>query len=73
MRSLKAGQRKETTCQQGGTHENGTGPRVIIPATFPRAMTEPITHPPRLLRWVAGFARWALGLLLTLWLLLTLA
>ena len=36
-------------------------------------MTEPITHPPRLLRWVAGFARWALGLLLALWLLLALA
>ena len=36
-------------------------------------MTEPITHPPRLLRWVAGFARWSLGLLLALWLLLALA
>jgi len=36
-------------------------------------MTEPTTHPSRLLRWVAGFARWSLGLLLALWLLLVAA
>ena len=36
-------------------------------------MTEPTLYPSRLLRWVAGFARWSLGLLLAMWLLLTVA
>jgi uncharacterized protein (TIGR02099 family) len=36
-------------------------------------MTEPTPNPSRLLRWVAGFARWSLGLLLAMWLLLTVA
>ena len=36
-------------------------------------MTEPLVHPTRLLRWVAVLARWSLGLLLAIFLLLTLA
>lgn len=36
-------------------------------------MTEPSSHPSRLLRFVAGCARWGLGLLLALWLLLAAA
>ncbi|MBW7834826.1 MAG: TIGR02099 family protein [Simplicispira suum] len=36
-------------------------------------MTRPFVHPTRLLRWVAVLARWSLGLLLALGLLLTLA
>ena len=32
-------------------------------------MTEPTSHPSRLLRWAAGLARWSLGLVLALWLL----
>lgn len=36
-------------------------------------MIEPTPHPSRLLKWVAGFARWSLGLLLAMWLLLTVA
>ena len=36
-------------------------------------MNEPAAPPTRLLRFVAGFARWSLGLLLAAWLLLTLA
>ena len=36
-------------------------------------MTEPSSHPSRLLRLVAGCARWGLGLLLALWLLLAAA
>ncbi len=36
-------------------------------------MTEPLAHPTRLLRWVAVLARWSLGLLLAIFLLLTLA
>ncbi|MBS0294267.1 MAG: TIGR02099 family protein [Proteobacteria bacterium] len=36
-------------------------------------MTEPSSHPSRLLRFVAGCARWGLGLLLAMWLLLAAA
>ncbi len=36
-------------------------------------MIDPSTHPTRLLRLVAGLARWSLGLLLAFWLLLTIA
>ncbi|MDH4417400.1 MAG: YhdP family protein [Acidovorax sp.] len=36
-------------------------------------MIDPTTHPSRLLKIVAGFARWSLGLLLAFWLLLTIA
>lgn len=36
-------------------------------------MIDPITHPTRLLKIVAGLARWSLGLLLAFWLLLTIA
>ena len=36
-------------------------------------MIDPTTNPSRLLKTVAGFARWSLGLLLTFWLLLTIA
>ncbi|MGV3682589.1 MAG: YhdP family protein [Acidovorax sp.] len=36
-------------------------------------MIDPTPHPSRLLKTVAGFARWSLGLLLTFWLLLTIA
>lgn len=36
-------------------------------------MTEPTPRPSRLLKIVAGFARWSLGLLLAFWLLLALA
>ena len=36
-------------------------------------MIDPTTHPSRLLKFVAGFARWSLGLLLAFWLLLTIA
>ena len=36
-------------------------------------MIEPLNRPTRLLRCVAGFARWSLGCLLALWLLLTVA
>lgn len=36
-------------------------------------MIDPSTHPTRLLRFVAGLARWSLGLLLAFWLLLTIA
>ena len=32
-------------------------------------MTEPTSHPSRLLRWAAGLARWSLGLVLAFWLL----
>ena len=48
-------------------------PRVIIPATFNPTMIDPTPHPSRLLKIVAGFARWSLGLLLAFWLLLTIA
>ena len=34
-------------------------------------MIDPTSHPSRLLKIVAGFARWSLGLLLAFWLLLT--
>ena len=34
-------------------------------------MIDPTTHPTRLLKTVAGLARWLLGLLLAFWLLLT--
>ena len=47
--------------------------RVIIPATFTRNMTESTPRPTRLLKIVAGFARWSLGLMLALWLLLAIA
>src|SRR6218665_3949178 len=47
------------------------GLRVIISATFPPAMIDPTTPPPsRLLKTVAGLARWSLRLLLAFWLLL---
>lgn len=36
-------------------------------------MIDPTPHPSRLLKTVAGFARWSLGLLLAFWLLLTIA
>lgn len=36
-------------------------------------MIVPTTHPTRLLKFVAGLARWSLGLLLAFWLLLTIA
>ena len=36
-------------------------------------MIDPTSHPSRLLKIVAGFARWSLGLLLAFWLLLTIA
>lgn len=36
-------------------------------------MIDPTTHPSRLLKIVAGIARWSLGLLLAFWLLLTIA
>ncbi|WP_087748032.1 MULTISPECIES: YhdP family protein [unclassified Acidovorax] len=36
-------------------------------------MIDPLNRPTRLLRFVAGFARWSLGCLLALWLLLTVA
>mgnify|MGYP006205889111 CR=1 FL=1 len=36
-------------------------------------MIDPTTHPTRLLKIVAGLARWSLGLLLAFWLLLTIA
>ncbi len=36
-------------------------------------MIDPTTHPSRLLKIVAGFARWSLGLLLAFWLLLAIA
>ncbi len=36
-------------------------------------MIDPTTHPTRLLKTVAGLARWSLGLLLAFWLLLTIA
>ena len=36
-------------------------------------MIDPSTHPTRLLRFMAGLARWSLGLLLAFWLLLTIA
>ncbi|MFY3385351.1 YhdP family protein [Paracidovorax sp. MALMAid1276] len=36
-------------------------------------MFDPTTHPTRLLKFVAGLARWSLGLLLAFWLLLTIA
>lgn len=36
-------------------------------------MIDPTTHPSRLLKIMAGFARWSLGLLLAFWLLLTIA
>ncbi len=36
-------------------------------------MIDPTPHPSRLLKIVAGFARWSLGLLLAFWLLLTIA
>lgn len=36
-------------------------------------MIDPSTHPTRLLKLVAGLARWSLGLLLAFWLLLTIA
>ena len=36
-------------------------------------MIAPTTHPTRLLKFVAGLARWSLGLLLAFWLLLTVA
>ncbi|EJE48716.1 putative membrane protein, partial [Acidovorax sp. CF316] len=36
-------------------------------------MIDPTSHPSRLLKTVAGFARWSLGLLLAFWLLLTIA
>ena len=36
-------------------------------------MIAPSTHPTRLLKFVAGLARWSLGLLLAFWLLLTIA
>ena len=36
-------------------------------------MIDPSTHPTRLLKFVAGLARWSLGLLLAFWLLLTIA
>ena len=36
-------------------------------------MIDPTTHPTRLLKFVAGLARWSLGLLLAFWLLLTIA
>ena len=36
-------------------------------------MTEPTLHPSRLLKIVAGLARWSMGLMLAFWLLLTLA
>ncbi len=48
-------------------------PRVIIPATFNPNMIDPTTHPSRLLKTMAGLARWLLGLLLAFWLLLTIA
>ena len=36
-------------------------------------MTETPLHPPRLLKLFAGFARWALWLLLALWLMFSIA
>ena len=36
-------------------------------------MTEPSSHPSRTLRWVSGCARWGLGLLVALWLLVAVA